>query len=96
MARKTRKERKEEERRILAELDAETLSTQNGEGYAVDEEGNPCAICPRCRSAVKGEKCPVCGYKEYRPISDKTRKTVRIALGVVLVGVFLVIYFCLR
>lgn len=96
MARKTRKERKEEERRILAELDAEMLSAQNGEGYAVDEEGNPFPICPRCRSAISGKKCSVCGYSEYQPISNKTRKTVRIALGVVLVGVFLVIYFGLR
>ena len=93
MSRQSRREKKEEERRILAEMDA-AMMEQKGETPANETAGEgKYEYCPRCRSAVEKNRCPVCGYRIYKPMSDKTRRTVRIVLGVVLVALFAVLFF---
>ena len=93
MSRQSRRERKEEERRILAEMDAAMMEKTGGETPAQNAGAEPCEYCPRCRSAIEKNRCPVCGYRVYKPMNEKTRRTVRIVLGIVLVAVFAVIFF---
>lgn len=93
MKRQSRRERKEEERRILAEMDAAMMEIKKGESNEQEGAEESCEYCPRCRSAIEKNRCSVCGYRVYKPMSAKTRRTVRIVLGVVLIAVFALIFF---
>ncbi len=93
-----RKERKEEEKRLLAELD-EAVRRERGERDGGEGEGEAplqSARCRRCRSVTKKGRCPVCGYTEYVPMDEGKRKKIRTVVTVVALGIFLVMFLILR
>ncbi len=93
-AREKRKEKKEEERRVLAELDAEIAEKKK----AKEEEGEKPLLgrCPRCKTNLRTEGCPTCGYKIYVGMSEEERKKIKNILTVVGLAIFLVLFIVLK
>ena len=101
MSTQTRKERKEEDARILSEFQ-EALKETSGE--AQKEEGKeekkpsfdsaqPQTIhCRKCKTLMENGVCPACGFKIYMPMSDAERKKIRRITTVVAVAVFIVLF----
>ena len=96
MSKQTRKEKREEEARILAEMDAAmaeqglpllTKPPKQEEKYAREYDSTmPKKIhCRRCKTLMEKGVCPLCGYKLYVPMNkEKQRKIKWIATGILL------------
>jgi uncharacterized paraquat-inducible protein A len=97
MSKQTRQQKREEEARILAEMD-EALKAQGlapiseprekEEKYKREyDDTMPQKIhCRRCKTLMENGKCPVCGHTVYVPMNkQKQRKIKWIATGVLLV-----------
>ena len=100
MSKKTRQQKREEEARILAEMD-EALKAQGlapiskpidkiekEEKYKREyDDTMPQEIhCRRCKTLMENGKCPVCGHTIYVPMNkQKQRKIKWIATGIMLV-----------
>ena len=77
MARKTREEKREEERRIIAEM----------------ESAMPQKIhCKRCKTLMENGVCPVCGFRIYVPMDERKRKKVRIIVAAACIAVFAALF----
>ncbi len=98
MAKQTRKEKREEERRVLAELDEavakekESASPQKPQ----EEDGEQKIYCRRCKSVMQKGVCPTCGYKIYIPMDEGKRKKIRLIVGAISIAVFLVLFLVSR
>ena len=102
MARQTRAERKAEEARILAEMDAamgkssptaDTETKKQGGMYSSNRET---IHCKRCKSVMEQGVCPVCGFRVYTPMDEGKRKKIRLIVGGICVVVFLAAFLILR
>ena len=102
MARQTRAERKAEEARILAEMDAamgkssptaDTETEKQGGTYSSNRET---IHCKRCKSLMENGVCPICGYKIYMPMDESKRKKIRTVVSVVCVAAFVVLFLILQ
>ena len=102
MARQTRAERKAEEARILAEMDAamgkslptaDTETEKQGGTYSSNRE---IIHCKRCKSVMEQGVCPVCGFRVYTPMDEGKRKKIRLIVGGICVVVFLAAFLILR
>ncbi len=92
-----RKQRREEERRILAELDEAVAAERAEQAPEQGEKGEePVLHCRRCRTVMEKGVCPVCGYKTYQPMSEEKRKRVRNILTVVCLVGFAILFFALK
>lgn len=98
MAKLTRKEKKEEEKRIIQELESamsesEELLTAEKKSRKNYGENMPEKLhCKRCRTLMEEGVCPLCGYRVYMPMADGKRKMWRwIVTGVCLVGCLLIL-----
>lgn len=96
-----RQQKKLEERRIIAEMDAamqeqaEQASVEE-QARAQDRASQTVMHCRRCKTEMNGGVCPTCGYKEYIPMSEEQRKKIKNVLTVVLLSVFLVLFIILQ
>ncbi len=92
----TRKQKKEEETRVLKEFD-EALAAERGK---TAEESTPAPKqkyrCKRCKTELQEGVCPVCGYKIYTPMSEEKRKRIRFIVGGVCVVIFLILFFIVK
>ena len=102
-----RQEKREEEKRIIAEMESALQEEKTAKTEAKREEKprssyysstQPERIhCHRCKTLMENGVCPTCGYKIYVPMSDEMRnkiKTVTTAIGfVVFIVIFLIIQF---
>ncbi len=101
MARQTRAERKAEEARIIAEMDAAMGTSSLGDAKNEKQEGN-CEVkaatmhCKRCKSVMENGVCPVCGFRVYTPMDEGKRKKIRWIVGGICVVVFLAAFLILR
>ncbi len=93
------KERKEEEARILAEMEeamraqtAENAETEDGEQTAEPQEEKK-IHCAKCGNYMNNGVCPACGHRIYVPMDEEKQKTVRLIVGAVCVIAFLLVYF---
>ncbi len=105
-----RKERKEEERRILAELDEavalerEQAAEKREEQTAKEERrgdfyasADPEKVhCRRCKTLMENGVCPTCGYKMYVPMTDAQRRKTRGVVAAVCIGVFVLLFLLLK
>lgn len=106
MSKKSRKEKREEERRIIAELDAAVQEQETGTESVPQaapapknrqEKGKQRYHCPKCKTTLEQDgKCPTCGYKMYMPMDEKTRNKIKIILTVVLMVIFAVMFVILQ
>lgn len=96
-----RQQKKWEEERIIAEMDA-AMQEQKAEEQAQKQErerqraNQTVSYCRRCKAETTGGVCKNCGYKEYIPMSEEQRKKIKNVLTVVLLGVFLVLFIVLQ
>ena len=101
MSKQTRKERREEETRILADFQ-EALKENSGEAQKEESKEEkkasfdgvqPQSIhCRKCKTLMENGVCPTCGFKIYMPMSDEERKKIRRITTVVAVVVFIVLF----
>ena len=104
MARQTREEKRAEEARIIAEMDA-ALQENGGEVPKTkpqrieptqQEVRKEKIYCKRCKTLMENGVCPTCGYKVYVPMDEGKRKRIRLVVAAVSIVVFLVLFFTLR
>lgn len=89
------KKKREEERRILAELDAAVKKERAGreeQSQSKEEKFH----CSRCKTEMKNGVCPVCGHTMYVGMSEEERKKIRRILTVVGLGIFAVLFLVLQ
>lgn len=93
-----RQQKREEERKILAEMDeAMKERAKNAETGTENPdkppENTPVIHCKRCKTAMEKGVCPTCGFRIYVPMDDKIRKKIRwIVTGACLIA-FVIVYF---
>ncbi|MBE5745196.1 MAG: hypothetical protein E7355_03560 [Clostridiales bacterium] len=97
MARKTREEKREEERRIIAEMESampQKSDVEKARTNGVGEEGaQPQKIhCKRCKTLMENGVCPVCGFRIYVPMDERKRKKVRIIVAAACIAVFAALF----
>ena len=106
MSKQTRQQKKEEEKRIIAEME-DALREARGESV---EETPPEASgkksvyatepdkihCRRCKTLMENGVCPTCGYKIYMPMNDKKRNKIRLITAIVFVVIGVIIFAILR
>ncbi len=105
MPKKTRKEKREEERRIIEEFEA-ALKEERGEtpeegalrSVGEEETGEQPKIlhCKRCKTEMVNGKCPVCGFTVYQPMDEKKRQKIKGILTAVLLGVFIAVFVLMQ
>ena len=115
---KTRAQKREEEKAIIAQMEeglrenavaeeverdfmdaekSETPKTEKRGLFGKPQDPTPEKIhCKRCKTLMQNGVCPTCGYKTYVPMDEKKRKAVRLALTVVCIGVFLILFIATR
>ncbi len=92
-----RKQRKEEERRILAEFDQAVAAKTEASVEKTDEVGNGEVYhCKRCKTKLEGGVCPTCGFTLYQPMKEEKRKKIRNIVTICCVVGFVVLFFALR
>ncbi len=90
-----RKEKKAEEKRILAELD-EAVQAEHGEERTPSERGEKIMHCPRCKSVMQQGVCPTCGHKIYLPMSEEKRKKIKGIATIVCLAIFIVLFALIK
>lgn len=98
MSKSKRELKKEEERRIIAEMEAGLQETRAAQENGAERENlygddlPQILHCKRCKTVLQAGVCPVCGFKIYVPLDKKKReRTKKILTVVFLVGFALVL-----
>lgn len=93
--------RKEEEKRILAEMD-EAMRELSGEIQEPQTDEQPSApsqklYCRRCKTELTANGvCPVCGYRVYMPMDEQKRKKIRFIVATACIVGFLILFFLMK
>ena len=93
--------RKEEEKRILAEMDEamRELSGESQEPKTEEQSSVPSQklYCRRCKTELTANGvCPVCGYRVYMPMDEQKRKKIRLIVASVCIVGFLILFFLMK
>lgn len=105
MSKQTRQQKKEEEKRIIAEMESalaeekiqekpeEERSKRNAEQKRIYDETMPKDIhCKRCKTLMEKGVCPTCGFRIYVPMDKKKRDRTKLILAVVFMAAFLAVF----
>ena len=94
------KNKKEAEKRIIAELE-EAMEEKNKETQAEEvladsktasvEQGSLSIHCRKCRTLMENGVCPKCGHTVYVPMDKKKRERIRWIVGGTCILVFLIL-----
>ncbi len=93
--------RKEEEKRILAEMD-EAMRELSGESQEPQTDEQPSTpsqklCCRRCKSELNANGvCPVCGYRVYMPMDEQKRRKIRLLVATACIVGFLILFFLVK
>ena len=105
------KQKREEEKRILAEMDEamneqaqekETASnkTENkpkSKIFGVLEDKTPDQLhCHRCKTLMENGVCPSCGFRSYVPMDKDKQQKIRLILTGVFVAAFVILFVWLQ
>ena len=92
--------RKEEEKKILAEMD-EAMKTQAAEDSSEKKENKLLGMlqdktpekihCRKCKTLLENGVCPTCGFRMYMGMDEKLQKKIRWILGGICLVVFVII-----
>lgn len=104
---KTRTEKREEEARIIAEMDAamQELNTESSAEESskkqkrapIQDEHMPERLhCKRCKTLMENGVCPTCGFTVYIPMKKEQRNRVKVVVTAVLMAVFVVLFVILQ
>ena len=106
MKKQTRKEKRAEEARVLAEMkaaleEAERLeNAENGnaqrEESATPQSEKPTYHCRRCKAVMQNGVCPACGFKMYVPMDEKKMGKIKLVLTAVGMAIFLAIFLYIQ
>lgn len=111
MKKQTRKEKKAEEARVLAEMRAALEEAEREERGYTDTETEtqiekgkantpqtqaPVYHCRRCKTAMQNGVCPTCGFKMYVPMDEKKLGKIKVVLTAIGMALFLVIFLYLQ
>ena len=111
MNKQTRKEKKAEEARILAEMKAALEEAERADDMANAEQGaeepapvqktqpkpqEPTYHCRRCRTVMQNGVCPTCGFKMYVPMDEKKLGKIKLILTAVGMAIFLAIFLYIQ
>ena len=100
----TARERRAEERQILAQMDEamagqpkqEKASQQPQKARKYDDSMPSQVHCKRCRTLMENGVCPACGFKIYVPMDEEKRKKIKLITTVVAVVVFIALFVALQ
>ena len=91
-----RKQRKEEEQRIIAEMEEamkeERAKTEETPSNIQTESYH----CYRCKTLMENGVCPTCGFKMYVPMSEEQRRKIQRIGTIIGLAVFLVLFIILQ
>ena len=110
MKKMTSRDRRAEERRILAEMDEAMAKQKPAEQpqtttpkkkkarsiHRYDDSMPQKVHCKRCKTLMKNGVCPACGFTVYVPMSEEKRTKIKLTLTVVALVVFIVIFVALQ
>ena len=103
MSKKTRAERKEEERKILEEMGEVMPKPKYTGGNKKKKHENeydetmPQKIhCKHCKTLMENGVCPQCGHTVYVPMSKKQRDKARLIMAIVLMAAAVVLFVVLQ
>lgn len=101
MSKQTRKEKKLQERRVIAEFE-EALKEERASAPEKEEAQGKTSFyasadpervhCRRCKTLMEKGVCPVCGYKIYQPMSEEKRRKTRAVFTAVALVILAVIF----
>ena len=112
MSKQTRKEKRENEAWILAEME-EAMAEKTTENEVASAEvsaevsapskekwyrdNTPTEVhCKHCRTLMENGVCPNCGFHIYVPMDKKKRDKIRWIVGGVCIAAFLVVFVILK
>ena len=110
MKKMTSRDRRAEERRILAEMDEamakqkpaeqpQTTTPTKKKARSINhyDDSMPQKVhCKRCKTLMENGVCPACGFTVYVPMSEEKRNKIKLTLTVVAFVVFIVIFVALQ
>ena len=108
MKKQTRKEKKAEEARVLAEMKAALEEAERAETGAEEESAPaptqkpqptpqaPTYHCRRCKTVMQNGVCPTCGFKMYVPMDEKKLGKIKLVLTAVAMAVFVAIFLYIQ
>ena len=108
MSKKQKRNRREEERKIIEEME-KALAENEGREYIPQEQktreqrrkekrteygaGVPQKIhCRRCKTLMENGVCPSCGFRIYVPMDKKKQEKIRLIVAGVCIAVLVVIF----
>lgn len=105
MSKQTRKQKREEEKKILAEMDEamqeqarekEALSNEpesKSKIFGLFEDKTPERLhCRKCKTLMENGVCPTCGFRSYVPMDKKKQKTIRLIVGGICLVAFVILF----
>ena len=107
MKKQTRKEKKAEEARVLAEM-REALEEAERAERGENEVDNTAVStptpaiqehvyhCRRCQALMKNGVCPVCGFRMYVPMDQKKLGKIKLVTTAVCMAVFVAIFIYIQ
>ena len=111
MSKKTRAEKREEERRIIAQMQEGLSEQSEGAGTPseslTDTETKPkkrvfsdvtpeTLHCKRCKTLMENGVCPTCGFKVYVPMEKQKRDKIRMITTAVAMVVFVILFLIIQ
>lgn len=108
MSKQTRAQKRAEEARIIAEMDA-AMQEQAQAQQQTDETPTPQkrrsfydsttpeqVHCKRCKTLMENGVCPACGFKIYMPMDSEKRDKIKLVTTIVGFAIFFVIFIILQ
>ena len=100
-------QKKEEEKKILAEMDAAMSEKAKTEEVAPSNaapqkkgafaDKTPKVLhCRQCRTEMKEGVCPACGFRMYVPMDENKQKNIRFILGGICLVAFVVLLLLMK
>lgn len=110
MKKMTSRERRAEERRILAEMnEAMQEQTPKSEKPSGKQKSAPAKTakkyddtmpetvhCKRCKTLMENGVCPACGFTIYVPMNEEKRNKIKLVLTVVAFVVFAIVFIAMQ
>lgn len=99
---KTKAEKREEEARIIAEMDEalqqvkakqEEAETPAKKQKHIEDEDMPNKLhCKRCKTLMQDGVCPTCGFTVYIPMEKEKRNKIKLVVTAVAMAIFVVVF----
>ena len=91
-----RRQKRERERQILAQMDAamqEQAQTAEPQAPTTETPTQPVVHCKRCKTVMEKGVCLTCGFRIYQPIDETLRRKIRWTITGVCLIAFVIVYF---